>query len=48
MKEKRSGGKRKSYYGFKMLFYFIDTKSVFLKAGEIQINQVFKKHTYVT
>ena len=48
MKGKRSGGKRKSYYGFKMLLYFIDIKSVFKKAEKIQINQVFKKYTYVT
>ena len=27
MKEPRSGGKRKPYYGFKKLLYFIDTKT---------------------
>ena len=27
MKEKCSGGKRKPYYGFKKLLYFIDTKA---------------------
>ena len=27
MKEKSSGGKRKPYYGFKTVIYFIDTKA---------------------
>ena len=48
MKEERSGGKRKSYYRFKKLLYFTDTKSVFKKSGKIQINQVLKKYTYLT
>ena len=34
MKEKRSGGKRKSYYGFKKLLYFIDTKAFSRKLGK--------------
>ena len=34
MKEKRSGGKRKPYYGFKRLLYFIDTKVFSRKLGK--------------
>ena len=34
IKEKRSGGKRKSYYGFKKLLYFIDTKAFSRKLGK--------------
>ena len=34
MKEKRSGGKRKSYYGFKKLLYFTDTKAFSRKLGK--------------
>ena len=34
MKEKRSGGKRKSYYGFKKLLYFTNTKSFSRKLGK--------------
>ena len=42
MKEEHSGGKPKLYYGFKKLLYFIDTKSVFKKAGKIQITKSSK------
>ena len=34
MKEKRSGGKRTSYYGFKKLLYFTDTKAFSRKLGK--------------
>ena len=34
MKEKRSGGKRKSYYRFKKLLYFTDTKAFSRKLGK--------------
>ena len=34
MKEKRSGGKRKSYYGFKKLLYFTNRKAFSRKLGK--------------
>ena len=34
MKEQSSGGKRKPYYGFKKLLYFIDTKAFSRKLGK--------------
>ena len=34
MKEKHSGRKRKFYYGFKKLLYFIDTKAFSRKLGK--------------
>ena len=37
MKEKRSGGKRKPYYGFKKLLYFIDTKAFSRKLGKYKL-----------
>ena len=47
-KEKRSGGKRKSYYGFKKLLYFIDAKAFSRNLGKYKLIQVFKTYTYVT
>ena len=42
MKEKRSGGKRKPYYGFKKLLYFIDTKAFSRKLGKYKLTKSSK------
>ena len=42
MKEKSSGGKRKPYYGFKKLLYFIDTKAFSRKLGKYKLTKSSK------
>ena len=37
VKEKRGGGKRKPYYGFKKLLYFSDTKAFSRKLGKYKL-----------
>ena len=47
MKEKRSRGKRKSYYGFEKLLYFNDAKR-FQEIWENTNKSSLQKYTYVT